>query len=287
MCFKSVCWDITSKCNEHCLFCYRDTSSKDASLEKNKIIMNNLISNGVGKISFVGGEPLLYSSLFELVKYGKSLSNSVQFSITTNATLLTYIDNNGCHVKEEYFKQVLSLFDWITFSVDAQNKNTQAELGRNPDHLTRVSTLIEYIRNNDIKIKIKINTVVNKININQIDKMIPVFEEYKIDRWKLFMFLPSRGSALLNKELFVISQTEYESCIKSIKQKTWLNITSNDILDFKNTYITINSEGFLSVYNGVTYDLPFDMSINDYSKVFNFINKELHSTRRYNYNIGD
>ena len=67
----SVCWNITEKCNESCKFCYR-TIVDDLSLEENKRIADKLIEHGVEKITFAGGEPLLYKGLFGLAKYIKS-----------------------------------------------------------------------------------------------------------------------------------------------------------------------------------------------------------------------
>lgn len=66
----SICWNITNKCNENCKFCYRKICN-DNSLEQNKKIFDNLSQIKVDKITFSGGEPLLYGSLFELVDYIK------------------------------------------------------------------------------------------------------------------------------------------------------------------------------------------------------------------------
>ena len=92
---KSICWDITSRCNECCGFCYRNPNNKELDLNSNKIILKKLIDFGVDKISFVGGEPFLYTGLFELLEWGKSYAkDKTVFSITTNAILLTNIIDN-------------------------------------------------------------------------------------------------------------------------------------------------------------------------------------------------
>jgi len=285
--FKSVCWDITSKCNEHCLFCYRDLDSEEASLEKNKKILKNLISIGVGKISFVGGEPLLYKHLFDLVKYGRSLDDNVQYSITTNAVLLaSFNEHNRFNINTKLVEKIVDSFDWITFSMDAPTDQLQSLMGRNPHHISRVIAILDYINRSNCDVKIKVNTVVSKININSLHKMIPLLENCKINRWKLFKFLPSRGIALTNKTKFEISTQDYQKCISELTTKSHLNITYNNDLDFQKTYITINSEGYLSVYDGSKYDLIIDMSTSDCSKVFNYVNEELHNERRCNYGTG-
>lgn len=282
--FRSVCWDITSKCNEHCLFCYRDINAKETSFEKNKKILENLISTGVGKISFVGGEPLLYKNLFELVEYGKTLDSNVQYSLTTNAVLLAYFEKkNSFRINEQLCEKVLDYFDWITFSMDAPNDETQSKMGRNPLHISRVSALLDYLTSLKSDVKIKINTVVSKANIDSLPKMIPMLEKYEINRWKLFKFLPSRGMAKLNKSMFEISDSEFQNCINKLVSNSYLNISYNNDLDFQKSYITINSKGFLSVYDGIKYNFLIDMSTQDCSKVFDYVNEQLHNERRLNY----
>ena len=112
---KSICWDITSRCNEHCGFCYRNPQCKELNLEANKIILKKLIDFGVDKISFVGGEPLLYKDIFELLEWGKSYAqDKTVFSITTNAVLLTEIVDEEIKIDEKLMSRVFELFDWVT-----------------------------------------------------------------------------------------------------------------------------------------------------------------------------
>ena len=83
----SVCWNITEKCNENCEFCYR-TLVNDLSLEESQKIADKLIEHGVEKITFAGGEPLLYKGLFELSGYIKEKAPNILLSITTNGLLM-------------------------------------------------------------------------------------------------------------------------------------------------------------------------------------------------------
>ena len=57
---KKVCWNITSRCNKNCIFCFK-FNKKDISLEKNKKILQKLKKLGVEKITWSGGEPYMYA----------------------------------------------------------------------------------------------------------------------------------------------------------------------------------------------------------------------------------
>ena len=65
-----VCWNITSRCNKNCKYCFK-FNKKDLSLEENKKILENLVERKVTRIAWTGGEPYLYEDLKELLKLSK------------------------------------------------------------------------------------------------------------------------------------------------------------------------------------------------------------------------
>lgn len=283
MYLKSVCWDITPKCNENCLFCYREKKIKENSFEDNKIIIRKLLENNVGKISFLGGEPLLYQDLFKLVDYAKCLNKKTKFSITTNATLLVYqLDNGEYVVNHDLLNKVIEYFDWITFPLDAPIQSIQSEMGRNDNHLRIVLLLLEELRNNN-NIKIKINTVVSKINYNYIFELCDLLHCYNITRWKLFYFLPSRGNALENQLKLNITEKDYLNLINKIKEKSSIKITSNCYSDFIDTYVTINAAGSVSLYDGKNYNTFLNLLTCNFDDIFKYINLDKHVLKRSDY----
>ena len=56
----------------------------DNSLQNNKKIFDNISKIKIDKITFSGGEPLLYENLFELANYIKQKNPQIKLSITTN-----------------------------------------------------------------------------------------------------------------------------------------------------------------------------------------------------------
>ena len=61
---------------------------KDNTLEENKQIFDNLSKIKIDKITFSGGEPLLYDNLFALIDYIKRKNPKIKLSITTNGKKL-------------------------------------------------------------------------------------------------------------------------------------------------------------------------------------------------------
>ncbi|MBQ9516901.1 MAG: radical SAM protein [Eubacterium sp.] len=81
---------LTTRCNLYCRGCYTTTAAdekSDMDFEKAKRIIDNLSKMKVFSVSFGGGEPTLYTKLFELAEYARS--KNVLPNITTNGVNMT------------------------------------------------------------------------------------------------------------------------------------------------------------------------------------------------------
>lgn len=281
---RSICWDITSRCNDHCKFCYRNTHSMDLSYEENQLILKKLIDFGVDKISFVGGEPLLYDRIFDLVEWGRLYcEGKTLFSITTNAILLTTIKNGKIVINEQQMYPIIDNFKWITFSLDAPNSRLQNKIGRNSLHFERIIALLSYAKQNNINRRIKINTVVCKDNMNKLRDIFNILKNYNVCRWKLFHFLPSRGNAAIYKDEYNISNEDFQKAVLeliNLNVDKSIKISVNDYNNFDNSYVTITSEGKLNIYNGNDYVDKVDLKMEDINNILNHINLEKHKEKR-------
>lgn len=212
----SLCWNITEKCNEQCKFCYRRKCS-DNTLEENKRIFDNISKVPIGKISFCGGEPLLYDDLFSLVSYIKLKNPHIKLSMTTN----------GKCIDDELLKDILKYFDWISFSIDSSKSDVNEFIGRGYNHLDKVIELLEKCKN---LINIKINTVATKINQDEIEEIYKLISFYNVNRWKVFRFFPIRD-AQLNRDLFYLNDIESKrisSLIENLNKTSLFKIEYND-----------------------------------------------------------
>lgn len=88
---KFMQWDITRHCNLNCAHCrstefYSDGDIHDLSYEDNVEIARELYFNGVRRIHFLGGEPLVRRDFCKFVDEIRHLG--IIWSVNTNATLL-------------------------------------------------------------------------------------------------------------------------------------------------------------------------------------------------------
>lgn len=200
MIFETVSFHLVKPCNMACKFCYATYNSfgvgKQLSLYNVKLILLKLSDAGVKKVTFAGGEPMLYKNLDEAILYAKSIGLTT--SIITNGSLITtdWLDRMSGHL------------DWIGISIDSLSNDTNIKIGR----VTRKITINYYNLLSMIKsrgFKLKVNTVVNIHN--QEEKMADFIEHFEVDRWKVFDTLRVEGQ---NETQFEqIKSTDYNGFV--------------------------------------------------------------------------
>lgn len=86
-----VVWNVTRRCNLHCLHCYSNSHScfydGELSDEECKRVCEDLAEFGVPAVLLSGGEPLMRPRLFELAGYARSLG--LRLTLSTNGTLIS------------------------------------------------------------------------------------------------------------------------------------------------------------------------------------------------------
>ncbi|MFX1284740.1 MAG: viperin family antiviral radical SAM protein [Promethearchaeota archaeon] len=245
----SVNYHLTNACNYQCRFCFArfPQSHKILPLKKAKKLVTQLSMHGTKKITFVGGEPLLYPQLGELIRYTKNYN--ITTMIITNGSLL------DCVYLELYEKYI----DWIGFSLDSSIDVVNDTLGRrlknsrkqNLTHIQRVRSLVPTVKN--LGINVKINTVVTSLNWQE--DMNWLIKELKPDRWKVFQVLKIDGENDRDISPLLITPRQFQHFIFR-HQNCNPNKESNDAM--MGSYIMIDPLGrFFDNTNGyLTFSRP-------------------------------
>jgi radical S-adenosyl methionine domain-containing protein 2 len=179
--FETASFHIVRPCNMKCKFCYAtfEDMHVPGQLSKDQVfvILDKLKAAGLQKITFAGGEPLLYRWIYEVIDYSKQIG--LVTSIITNGSLLT----------DSLLIELRDSLDWIGISVDSLNPATNEAIGRtsriNPNYRSLVTS---------VKLagfKLKINTVVNRFNEHE--DMNEFIKWADPARWKVFDTLRVEG----------------------------------------------------------------------------------------------
>ena len=227
---ETASFHIVKPCNMKCKFCYATFQDmkvlKQMKLSDAFKILDKLTNAGLKKITFAGGEPLLYKHIYEVIKYAKSIGLTT--SIITNGSLLT----------DELLSKLQYHLDWIGISVDSLNEETNVKIGRTSKNVNDYYKLIDNIKKYGFKIKI--NTVVN---IHNEEESMQEFIDY-VDpmRWKVFDTLRVEGQ---NDEQFNEIKSSENGFESFIKRHVHQNIVPESNEQMTGSYMLIDPQGRL------------------------------------------
>jgi Molybdenum cofactor biosynthesis enzyme len=202
-----TCFEVSGVCNMNCKFCFSEwrKEKKQIDTEKAKHVLEVLKQNGLRAINLTGGEPLLRDDIVEICEYAKQLK------------LMTVISTNGILLPKK--EEVLNFIDSINLPLDSFIPRIHNEMRpcNMKNHHEHIVYLIDYISRNYPEIKMKINTMVGKKNIDEILD-IGYLINGKVFKWKLSKFLNSGYGSGFKKE-FDISKEEFINISNKAKNK--------------------------------------------------------------------
>lgn len=167
-----------------------------------------LIQQQVTEINLAGGEPTLWPHLIELAQYIR------------NKGLKVSLIHNGSGTPELY-REIAPYLTTCGFSIDSVNPELQRRMGRCFYDGTTITAeeyaeKIRILRSVNPDIRIKVNTVVNKMNLE--DDLAPQIRAWGVDRWKFLRCMPFSDGVHDNAHM-VISDSEYTNYMHSLLAK--------------------------------------------------------------------
>lgn len=217
-------------CNFRCKTCFAHFNSKGVltTAQWKQVIDNLHRSRIVDAINFAGGEPMLYAGLDELIQYAKDYG--MKTSIITNGSLVT----------TTWLRKNVGNLDMIGFSIDSFDNSTSVKLGRCCQGC-KVFGKDEFMRLYDVlagaDVKVKINTVVNKLNYEE--EFSQHLQDVHIDRWKVLRMKPF-SNGVFNNYALKISDEQFRYFVD---RNPYENRIVEDSL--VNSYFVVDSNGRL------------------------------------------
>lgn len=167
---------LTDKCDLRCVYCREEDDrveeehvSDILSFDDYKFIIRSFKELGINKIKFVGGEPLLYPYLTDLIYFAKHECDIEDISITTN----------GQHFSEKALDLKNSGLDRVNLSIDSLKEYKYNAVTRGGSLTEALNALNTCLR---LKLPVKINCVlIDEFNTDEVYDFIRLAKYNNVD----------------------------------------------------------------------------------------------------------
>jgi len=153
-------------CNSSCRFCSIDSSRRKINSSTQELLKTiyHAKKDGFKYLGIGGGEPTIRRDLLTLISFAKQLKFEV-IRIETNGILLSYPD---------YCKQLAEAgLDFVKISIHGHKPEIHDYLTQVPGSFNYVLKAIKNLQ--ELKLRIEINTVINKINYKYYPQFVDFF----------------------------------------------------------------------------------------------------------------
>lgn len=164
---------INKNCNAHCFMCdfWKNTEKSEITQEQFENILKKF--EDVDMVRFTGGEPLLCEKLPNFI------------SICHSKKIKTSIITNGLILKDKIDPLVEYGLNQVIVSVDGSTSELHDKLRGTPGLLNRIEESLEYIKNKNMKIHTRVNTVASWINISDLPNLVKWLDKYYVEQWSI------------------------------------------------------------------------------------------------------
>lgn len=198
-----VVLNFVDKCNLDCRFCYIPFKRVAAKRELCLRIVERCVDLGCRVITFGGGDPFMHSFILDLAAYAKERN------------VFVHVDTNGMALRKSNYALLDRVIDLIGLPLDGADRVTHGLMRDSPLSFDIAWKHLQALR--DYQVKIKINTVLARQNLDTIEQLGRLLAPERVQTWSIYQFWPFSG-VTRDDSSFIISNDEYWNRIYKVQQ---------------------------------------------------------------------
>lgn len=199
----AIAWNFTYSCNMNCEHCYsRAEQGKELTQKEQLCALKKFIKAKIMSINFGGGECLLRPSFFPIAQLAKE--NNISVALSSNGWLINNIMAR---------RLALLPVDVVNISIDSANFHKHDKFRATHGSFKKAVTAINLLKQQGVKVKIK--SVLSKLNYQEIEKLIKLAETLSVDEIGFQSYKPA-GKGLINRDKYDLTPAEWKEIYKKL-----------------------------------------------------------------------
>lgn len=229
----TVHWNCHGLCNMKCKFCYLFLPSPNImGTNEACMLIRKILSVNAREIVLGGGDPLQRKDIVEIAKYAK------------DSGLIVRLDTNGLLLNDDLLFRIYRYIDRIALPLEGASQQVHDYMRSYNGHFRLVINFIKKL--SDMSIPLKVNTVVTKVNYNEMRELALLLSEFdNIYLWSAYQFSPL-GRGFKFRRLFEIDDTQFRKVAEDVLNlRLDLNIEFISNLEKTHSYFLISPDGII------------------------------------------
>lgn len=203
-----VVWNITRRCNLHCIHCYSESKDQvyDGELSHSQAcgVLDDLAEYNIPVLLFSGGEPLMREGILDII--GEAKARGMRTALSTNGTMIT--PDVAQSLKDAGLAYVGISIDGL----ETMNDRFRAKKGAYQEAMTGIRNA------RAAGFRVSLRFTLTRYNMADLDAIFDLVEEEGIPRFCIYhLAYAGRGNKLLS---FDLSHAETRDSMDLIFQRT-------------------------------------------------------------------